>query len=101
MRIAAVLMAWLVTGLSVYPCSDQIGGEVCVEVVGAGHSDEGAEPEGCSPWCVCSCCHVPVVSVAAAEEMGEVERVECRVGEYYEERVGVKVPLSVWRPPWA
>jgi hypothetical protein len=64
MKIFALLLSVYVLFLVSLPCKD---GENCTYDVHTGtvhhHDEPGSQelPDGCSPFCVCSCCSVTVI----------------------------------------
>ena len=108
MRILAFIFAILFFGISTLPCTDNEDATTEVaeghvhttDVAGDhDHSDHEDHSDGCSPFCICSCCGVaitmpPLSDSQYTEFSDEIEHSAVWLGD-----VSFAHLTSVWQPP--
>ncbi len=105
MKLISVILAVLMLYLSGMPCDDvevaDNDGTVTYALAQDGHDHDGDSPEsdGCSPFCVCHCCHTHIVipnhplttSVAVHNNQDKPS--------YYQDFYPNGIIYAIWRPP--
>lgn len=108
MRILSFILAVLFFGISTLPCTDNedAGKEVAEVHVHASdvsadhdHSDHEDHSDGCSPFCICSCCGgaitmPPILDSHYSEFSAEVEHAAVWLDDDSFAHL-----TSVWKPP--
>ena len=87
--------------LTVFPCQDKnvLTNPCKTEQAAASHNDRDC-CDHCSPFCVCSCCHLTVFSV----HTGVFNMIETTISDVivlFPENYSYRRVHSIWRPPLA
>lgn len=101
----SIILAALMLYLSGMPCDDvevaDNDGTITYTQTQYDHEHDGgsSESDGCSPFCVCHCCHTHIViphhplttSVAIHQSMDK--------SDYYQDFYPNGIIYAIWRPP--
>ncbi|MBC7390494.1 MAG: hypothetical protein H7329_14865 [Opitutaceae bacterium] len=101
MRLAAIILSFIIVFLSVMPCTDRITCEQESESI-AHHDHSDDQTDTCSPFCICACCGSISLEMPFIENPFRLERQEMMVSKQ-------DVPnnpnftsshfFSIWQPP--
>lgn len=103
-KVFRIILALYIAFLTTMPCVDldnschaRNSGEMSVSLTGS-HSQEHHDFDACSPFCVCNCCQVNVLtqSISLIEKPYQV----C-ISTYVAANLGhpTEIPLPFWQPP--
>lgn len=104
MRFFALIMAILVLGLCLIPCSDEASVEsgetthvqaLCTEDA---HAPDHAEEDICSPFCNCSCCASNSINYLVHFESAVPELMNKVFASSLSDNIS-EVSLPIWQPP--
>ena len=105
MKLMSIILAVLMLYLSGMPCDDvevvdKNGTEIFALTHGNdNHNENSPESDGCSPFCVCNCCHTHIViphhplttSLAIHQSLDKPD--------YYQDFYPNGIIYAIWRPP--
>lgn len=104
MKLLSAILAILMIYLSVMPCDDinetkNSGVESSFLTQCNQHNDGHAESDDCSPFCICQCCHTPVIMNTFFVRTSVVSfTIQDKLG-YYESLNANSFINTVWHPP--
>ena len=86
-------------GLLAYPCQD--GREIAEKTEKStrhNHEDDGKDCHTCTPFCICSCCHVNTIVILKVflEAAVSVPTIYISI---YKENPAKEIILPIWQPP--
>jgi len=98
MKVFVFILSIFITGQAFVPCTD---GNTCGETseMTTQHDHSQDEGDGCTQFCVCSCCGA-VFTVAQIVELIEFSTLEIStVLPFFEDNYSFDFNGAVWRPP--
>ena len=104
MKWMSHILAVLMLALAILPCSDLEGslhdGEVLLVHTDCDQDNhEGTESDGCSPFCTCQCCQIPIHCAGDAGVVNLFLPQSQEQLDVYLECYSDDFTLSFWRPP--
>ncbi|MCX6280570.1 MAG: hypothetical protein NTU51_01240 [Bacteroidetes bacterium] len=104
MKVLRIILALYISFLTTLPCvdtavncSNQQAGECSLYPLNS-HSQQHNDIDCCSPFCVCNCCQVNVVTQALVILM-EPSRVCINTYQVYSQGKIMEIPIPFWQPP--
>jgi len=100
MKTITVILAMLILGLSMLPCTD---GHTCEEEAGtsfaSNHDHSQDENDLCSPFCVCACCGsiFTLEDLPIYDDLPALENITYRF--HYSFLYAFSFINNIWRPP--
>ena len=104
MKLMSALLAVLMIYLSVMPCEDIKGADKCSTETHLyaqcnQHNDSHSDSDGCSPFCICQCCHTPVIMTSYFVRTSiVVNKTQDKLG-YYRSLYDNSIINAIWHPP--
>jgi len=104
MKLMSAILAVLMICLSVIPCDDVEGAENCgtethFHAQSNQDHDGHSESDGCSPFCVCQCCHTPVIlSSYFARTSIFLNNTNIKL-DHYQSFLPNSIIYAIWHPP--
>jgi hypothetical protein len=96
MKIIIYILALIVLGLSVYPCSD---GLHCDEEAATSHNHSEDKNDNCSPFCACTCCGSNYVVNKVEMLKSIMKQMNFSFTFYYSFHYSFSYETSIWHPP--
>lgn len=100
MKLLAILLSIYLVGLSLMPCEDSIATNDQTpeihQVDGQDHSS--SQPDDCTPFCQCHCCHVHITQAQQQELSLATTEISRKIPEK-NYRLGDDLPRAFFQPP--
>lgn len=104
MKFVTFIVAFIILGLSVWPCGDaksmtmNVKEPITQDLHSSPDDHKDSHQDNCSPLCICSCCSVasvfnPLISV----EVSPVENHISHESRYTGALISISLPI--WQPP--
>ena len=106
MKFVSLTLAILMFVLTGIPCDDSIPESdndtfSSTEFVDVhNHSSESPDTDGCSPFCVCHCCHTHIAIPSQSKRETVVSlAITSDPADYFKDLFPRRISGAIWRPP--
>jgi hypothetical protein len=102
MKLFTLIFSFYMLGLSFMPCSDVDECNNNIETIASidvGYEKHSHDKEGCTPFCVCSCCATSVFFTPLVQFKIEKKPFHNTVYPLYKISYSSCISFSIWQPP--
>lgn len=104
MKYLVTILTVLVIYHSAIPCADVNGADDCgtetqFHAENNQNDDDHSDTDACSPFCVCQCCHTPIISCSNVVGSSTVTSKQYDKADYYQSFHTNSMIHAVWHPP--